>query len=486
VIGAVERRWPSVIVRLPLVIFLGVYAFSCYVGALALLFSVRFRTLFAIFSGSDPVVLSVRDLTVVLLLLHLGPLALWAGYELSLHLAARRRRAMLIGGHDALPRLVPWFWLVLSVGVACWSLGRVGGASSAATAWLDYNAYVYARLRWFDTLGFFEFVNLYTVMPVMAAAVTLAERRLRVVVVCLVLVLALQFPLASRKPLLTSMGLLAFAAYIFWFLGRTPRRAAAPRRQLSWFIGLAVALYATYVGLTAMTIVRQGSQAFASIGALVSSQQLIEAQARRQADRARMRNASGMDGLAVDTGLTDESIKQVLKSRSSAIAIYIMLAPLTRTSVCAVVYPVIFPRWHPYYPPDVGLDILGWGSMPDDSLVVYRYLWPEHHRGAVGAPFHIVLYSQGGILIALAGAFVVGMLLAAAWIPVTLESSPRIAVALWGALILTLSTFLAIDSVRNSIVVSYGLAWGALAVALLECSGWLVRRLALVAAPVRP
>lgn len=475
-----ERPARLVTRRLPLLVFLGAYLFSCYVGALALLFSVRFRTLFFIFSGAQPVDLSWRDLTAILTLLHLGPLALWAGYELALRLAAPLRRWRIDQAAPA--RAVPWIAFALSAGVAAWSIGRVGGVETAVAGWLDYNAYVQQRWHWFASLGFAEFVNLYTVLPLSATALVLTERRWPVLAAALAVVLALQYPLAIRKVLLTSLLLMACAALVYWTFGNRARWPLSARRQGVAFLAVPVALYVVYVGLTLTTVLGSGSQAFQNLRP--DSPQVRQARARRSADRDRMRAARGADGLAIETGLTDEDLARLLQHRTTSVVLYTLLAPLTRTSICAVVYPVIFPRWQAYYPPDVGLDILGWGRMPDDNLVVYRYLWPEHEHGSVAAPFHVVLYSQGGVSIAIAGALLTGMLLAAAWSLVPLDARPGVTSSLLGALVLTLAMFLAIDSLRNSLVVSYGLLWGAGLVAALELAGRATGRRRTDAVPV--
>lgn len=454
--------------RLPLLLFLGAYLFSCYVGALALLFSVRFRTLFLIFSGSEPVDLSYRDLAIVLVLLHAGPAALWAGYEAGLRLRAGRWVAGL--GAVAMPRAVPWAAFGLTLVVAVWSLTRVGGLDAAVAAWLDYNAYVRERWRWFAALGFFEFVNLYTLLPICAAAVMLTERRWRVAAGCAAVVLVLQYPLSIRKVLLTSLMLMAFAGYAYAALGTHPRWRLGPSRQLAIGVVLPVALYVVYVGLTLLTTIGPRSQAFQALS--VDAARGLEARGARRADQSRMQSQRGLGAVAVEAGLTADDVERVVQDRTSAVVLYTLLAPLTRTSICAVVYPVIFPRWQPYYRLDVGLDVLGWGHMPDDNLVVYRYLWPEHDHGSVAAPFHVVLYSQGGLAPALIGSALVGIVLALSWSLVATASRPGVPGSLLAAIILTFAVFLAVDSLRNSLVVTYGMIWGAVATLAL----WLAAR----------
>jgi hypothetical protein len=150
-----------------------------------------------------------------------------------------------------------------------------------------------------------------------------------------------------------------------------------------------------------------------------------------------------------------------------SVTLYVLLSPLTRTSVAAVTYPVVFPNVRPYYRLDVGQDVLGFGNMPDDNLLIYSVLWPEHERGAIGAPFQVGLYSQGGLWLACLGSLLVGMGLALAWRPLRDLDRPTVIFSLYGALIVVLAAFLAIDSVRNSLIVSYGMGWGIVALGLV-------------------
>jgi hypothetical protein len=143
------------------------------------------------------------------------------------------------------------------------------------------------------------------------------------------------------------------------------------------------------------------------------------------------------------------------------------LVPVWRYSVPAVAYPLIFPRVLPYYDVDIGLDILGIGAMPDDNVQVQQVLAPGTTGYTVAVPFQFVLYSQGGLPVAIVGAAVVGVLVGAAWAAV-LGARPGPTQSLGGALVVAFAAFLAMDSARNAIIVSYGLAWGAPIVALLH------------------
>jgi hypothetical protein len=120
---------------------------------------------------------------------------------------------------------------------------------------------------------------------------------------------------------------------------------------------------------------------------------------------------------------------------------------------------VIFPEKHPYYGLDVGQDLIGLGEFPDDTVVVWNYTNPDL-AGTSAAPYQFVLYSQVGLVGALAASVVVGLFLALLWRFSLFDAWPTEWRSLLGGLTMLLAVYIAIDSVRNSITVSYGVGWG--------------------------
>lgn len=201
----------------------------------------------------------------------------------------------------------------------------------------------------------------------------------------------------------------------------------------------AVVLTVIYFSLVVLPVYREAER---QIGA---EHQLSMAEAERQA---------WLLGLLNEFGGFD--------SRREAVFFYALLAPMTRTSVPAIYYSFVFPHEHPFYGLDIGQDILGFGAMPDDNKVVWRRMNPDIEDGSVAAPFHFVLYSQVGLPGALVGSFLVGLALGWGWFFVLGRIQTPIISAMAGSLIILLAIYLAIDSVRNSLIVSYGVIWGGL------------------------
>ena len=139
---------------------------------------------------------------------------------------------------------------------------------------------------------------------------------------------------------------------------------------------------------------------------------------------------------------------------------YALLSPLTRTSISPLYYCLIFPALHPYYGLDYGQDILGIGKMPNDNQVVFSYMSPSIN-GDMAAPFQFIFYSQVGVWWALLLSLLVGSGMAVIWLWL---QRGGVAAARWSiavrVLVMTFAISIALDSVRNSLLASYGIVWG--------------------------
>ena len=150
--------------RLPLYLYVAVYAFTCLIGALFLIFSDTFTALVQLSTGVHSFWLSSEAVFFNLVLLIAAPALLVVGYELGIRTWPRRRvpvsRARTVG-HWA-PVILLWAATAI---VATVSLAR-GGAFHNVAAWASYRQWVFARWQLFDTLNFLEFANIYNFLPV--------------------------------------------------------------------------------------------------------------------------------------------------------------------------------------------------------------------------------------------------------------------------------------------------------------------------------
>jgi hypothetical protein len=449
--------------HLPLLVFLAVYVLSCLLGALLILGDYRpFVRLFQYFSGTKPPTLQDGELAANLWLLFAAPVALALGYVATV--AVVRRRRPTFADPDAapavrLPASLPHalFYVLAALGTI--SLARAG-AFDRIGSWLDYNAWIDARATNFSEISFVEFVNLYTLIPVSAALVILTTRGRSVPSqimrwLPLLIAVGVSLMLFQKKAALATVLIAAFA----WVIELIPRRARAARIVIATSTVAVAALYLT----VAVVPVYSNTQQAVTTAKETAEQHpdspppVIPNRPSPTVTHAERRQ------LERDIGL---------HTRRGAIVLYSIISPLTRSSAPALYYPVIFPRAHPYYRVDVGLDILGSGRMPDDNIVVWNYLNPNLAGGTVMVPYQFVLYSQLGTAGAVAASVLVGILLALMWLGSQSLRIPRPWAPLLGALVLLFAAYIGIDSMRNSITVSYGVLWGGVFVAVL---GGLVR-----------
>lgn len=423
-----RRKWAAT--RAPLLAFALVYVFTCMLGALLMLSGYReFIGLFQYFSGTAVPNLTTAQVVLVLTLLIVAPLYLWLGFEVALWLSPRRIPALRgITTTLASARLESPSWLPLVVfcattGLAIASIARSGSLHSF-TAWFDYHSWVQARAHTFRGVTFVEFVNIYLFEPLAAAwvVVTLQQRGpfgvfLRWAPVAITV--AIDLLLFQKKTAESSLLIIVFA----WALAAGRSR---PRRLRLGAVVTVLVLLTIYFAAVVVPIYSKASG-----------------------------SVCGVQGISCSNVVT----------KVPAVVLYSALSPLTRTSAPALWYPVIFPRQHHFFPPDVGLDVVGIGRFPDDNLVVWHFLNPGA-AGTTVVPFQFTLYSQGGVFVALVGSFVMGFVLALGWRLTLSKVLPQIWSSLLGSMVLLFGVYLAIDSVRNSSIVSYGVCWGLLFIAV--------------------
>lgn len=442
-----SRNSIRVIERLPLVVFVMMYVFSCYLGVIFLLLSTDFWALTNYFTGARLPSLTLGNLVTLVILLYGGPMLLWSGYELGCALFKHRwKRESTETTHQEEPgnRLAMALYFI-SLGLAVWSLAR-GGAFSRLADWTDYNFYVLSRWHLFSRLTFFEYVNLYTWLPLLSAYLILSKRKWWVIGPLVGVLSFLQVSLFLKKALLTSILLIFAAWWAYLYLGKAPRRLVRSRVWVHSALAGGSALCLIYVALTLILVYSDFSRPF---------------EGRPVAGVGKTEGQSWQSYIVA----FDREIVPLLEGKP--IALYTLFGMLTRTSVPTIAYAALFPHRIPFYHIDLGMDIIKVGRMPDDNLVVFNVLWPEQKGGSVQAPFHFVLYSQGGLGVALCGSFLVGILLAVIWRRVVACERLTIEGSLFASLVLVFAWFLSIDSVRNSLLVSYGVLWGALLVCAL-------------------
>ena len=326
------------------------------------------------------------------------------------------------------------FSVAASVGI--YDLARTG-CFSKLRAWVDYGQWVQARWGVFSSLGHFNFVNLYLIVPITASWVLLCDyqKKLRTQIfrwVPTIIALSLTFFLFQKKAMVTAL-IIIFSGL---FLLRTLHGEG--KRKLKTLLIASIGFIAVvYFFLLVLPIYLKTSRTADAVLTPPTQQKMEENNRRRAA-----------------------IISVLGPKRSLHVFFYALLAPVTRTAAPAMYYPIVFPEHHEYYGLDFGQDILGWGSMPDDNRVVWKFMYPDIPGGSVMVPFQFTLYSQVGTGWTLLLSAVVGLLLGFIWMVIVESKGDLVWRSLMGALSLLFSIYIAIDSVRGSLLTSYGVIWG--------------------------
>jgi len=184
-------------------------------------------------------------------------------------------------------------------------------------------------------------------------------------------------------------------------------------------------------------------------------------------------------GALLPTALTFPSQHQGrTRSRRELIILTSLFGPLLRTAGPAVTYPVIYPERHPYYAPDIGLDLIGLGATADDNVSSWNVIFLQTPGGNNSVPYQFTLFSQGGLPIVLLGSLLIGAAWRAFWQVGYLERQRTIAGPAIGALAIIFGLSIAGDSVRNALVASYGIVWPLAVIAGYSVVSGVLRRLA--------
>jgi hypothetical protein len=457
-----EQRKPrSHLVRLtPMLVYTLVYVVTCLIGAFMLLVDWRpFVALFEYFSGTEAPQLTGSELATTLVLLVAAPVTMWAGFLGVTYMRVRpldRAVARIARTRLDPPTAVPVAAFAVSLAAALVSLAHAG-SFSRLDSWLHYADWITARQTVFARVGFAGFVNIYLLLPLSAAwiAVTMRPRGrgLLVIGIAATLAVGVQLLLFQKKAAIVA-ALIVLTALAVHLLGPgTARRAR-------WAVPTSVlAMTAVYFALVVLPVYAQTRQ---TVQTVVAAEDATEKELPSAPVPITPQERERRKSLAKELDLDN---------RTKALVLYSLLSPLTRTSAPSLYYADVFPRRHAFY----GFG-LGDGKPTDDTRVVWDYMNPTLPGGTVAAPFQFGMFALWGLAGALAACAAAGAGLALLWRIVIESFPPRDWQSVGASLVVLLSVYLAVDSAQNSILVSYGVIWGLLVVAVALGIAAAVRR----------
>jgi hypothetical protein len=436
-----------------------VYVVTCLIAATVFYFDYRPVVVFVeYFSGAIiPKDYTFQEAVVLWALLLGAPFLFTLGFFVAMQVRISAFLPFLrkVAGRSdhAVPVWVAMLSFVAAAGVGVFDLLRAG-AFAKLLVWSDYGAWVEGRWALFSTLGYFNFVNLYLILPVSAAWLILSIQgngwkvlAKRLIPLSIVIVLTLL--LFQKKAMIVSLIIIFGAAFLhgIMFQGWT--------RRLAWLLAVsATFIAAAYLAMVVLPIYSETSRTADDVlvqqsGNTVNSYKPCEKPGTPEELRK----------------LCREVVSYIGADRSAHILVYAALAPMTRTSLPAMHYPKVFPDQHDYYGLDIGQDILGFGGMPDDNLVIWKHMYPNL-PGAAGAAYQFALYSQVGVIWALMLCTMVGAALGVMWQIILADDLSPVWRSLMGSVLILFSIYLAIDSIRGSLLASYGLIWACLFISL--------------------
>jgi len=445
------------------------YILTCLIAAAFLYFGYRPVVVFVeYFSGAIVPTHYSSQQTAVLWALLLGAPALFAfGFVAALRIRLGGALFRKIAGRsdwDA-PVWIPVLMFGAAASVGAYDLLRAG-AFAKLSVWGDYGAWVEGRWALFSTLGYFNFVNLYLILPVSAAWVILSIpgggwKALAARLIPLAVVIVLTLLLFQKKALIVSL-IIIFGAVLLHRIFSKPWT----RRLTRTFVATTGLLASIYFLLVVLPVFLETSRTASQVF-IQQEEKGIQQEEKgiQQEEKGIQQEEKGIQQEEKLLMLGKEIDSMIGSHRSAHIFAYAALAPMTRTSLPATYYPIVYPELRGYYGFDFGQDILGFGGMPDDNLVIWKHMYPGLPGGA-GAPYQFALYSQVGVVWTLLLCAMVGMVLGAMWQGILAGDISRVWRSLMGTVLILFSIYLAIDSIRGSLLASYGLIWAWLFISL--------------------
>lgn len=452
---------------IPLIFFGVVYFLTCYLGIVLLLWGPSSaQLLYKIYAGVDVPIYTRSNLITLLLLLHLPLVFFGAGYFAGMAIVKRLTKNFILISDQLTCKPIYLVWVV-SITLAIYSLWR-GQAFANITSWVtNYDHWVDARWKLFKVLSLFEFINLYVFLPISSgvAIFFLWEKKKKTFagVVFFLGFIASALLFQKKQPIVFSIAVLL----PFW-LAKLRFKPKVNSSGKIWF-GIIGILFGVYLLLFFVP----------TLGLLASEKPTLI-----RGDYF-LGKATAPEVILGQETVPKELTPLVIKSEilSAFIKRYTKLpvviqktlfatnSVIFRTSVPAMYYPIVFPAKHPFYGMDWPFDRF----TADDNLVVWDEMWPNTPGGSISTPFQFPLYAQVGMMGTLILSTISGILLGIMW-AWFIEVRAHTPLALMeGAAAIIFAIYLAIDSIRNSIISSYGIFWGGIFI-LLVIGGSRIKR----------
>ena len=422
-----------------LFMYLLVYTGTCLFGALAFLLDKNFfKELYTYFSGTLlPSSYTVAQLELIFFLLIVPPVCFVVSGFLGGAAWFKTTRVTNIDKFFSkfptsnLPNklLVRGFGF-LSILIGLISFYR-GGALSNFLSWLSYDDWLLSRWTLFHKLTFLEFVNIYSIVPV-----------------CCVLLFFLEDTGSSASRNRKWRYFLLFIPFLFSLL------LFQKKMFVINFIFISSVFY--FKSAISFTVtVKKFIQMFLLISLLFSLIAFLPTILSKNNNEIK-RNLKSIELREKFFGkdilpLTEYILDNEILNKST----YLIMTPLTRTSSAAIYYSLVFPTKHQFYGFNLPFD----GITQDDNYVVWNEMNPNFQGGTAMAPAQFVVYSQIGRYGALCFLSLIGFFIFYFYGIFSRFFAGSVYDYVVSALLVVFHINLAMDSFKNSFIVSYGVFW---------------------------
>lgn len=464
----------KLIQAMPLVLLIGVLLFTNIIGVCLLVWGpISYWKTAYLFCGVYLPDLYHSDLCRIAFILFVPLLVLGIGYRVGIWLAGKLlqffRKKGWHGCSSEKNRLTILFSILLFVYILIRLFSFL--EIQDAAAWLNNNRYYTMRSVVMGRLSFWEFVLVYSILPTVVGMSYQKGNKVRqVFFLCeLAMYTVVNIYVFQKRPLITGMiliGMIVFLNHLDsiekWNLKRT----------VIVGIGVGLVLYIVYAtGILLNTIEKNKSDTYLVTTEKISVEDMEEIAGSTKAVKT--------DDTEIEEAMCRTFTLEKAELHLSSFSFAQMMAAvglLNRTAYATIVDVVFFPRYFSYYPLDLGLHMLGLGEAPDENIVAAKIMYPDaDNPGATPVPFHVALYTQGGIVPAVAGAAVVGFCMGFFWILAI--GGKHVLNYAFGAWICVFAVMIAMNSGPNALFSSDGAVWPVFLITMAYfCSLFLERK----------
>lgn len=306
--------------------------------------------------------------------------------------------------------------------------------------WTNVAAFYQSRGILFNTLGFWDWVAIYTLAPLGVS--TIAFSRSSAWIKCIIITTYILLNIISfqKRPLICGLIIISLAYVI-----KALRHNSLTKKSIVITFSVMFGIYMCYF-----------------VGIYVNTLNIVEIPSKGivaeldKLDNPSIKTSEVFKLYYSDPKVTNGNAFEVALKRAN-------YGIFNRSAYSGIIYPKIFPNLHNYYL-FARNDIL---NAKDDNIVVGNYLSKDATANVVApSVFYIMFYAYGGIIYSLVAAAFIGLMLGIMWRCLK-DKTDNIFVAMLAVLLMLFSIHISLGSVKDALLSSYGILYPVCLVFLL-------------------